>query len=375
MRGIEKRIADIQVSLKHSPLEAVGSKLIDYLKWLLLGIETDTVSSSAMASMLELIDDIFSRVPKSFGDRFDIDALLLREIMHEWEGPKTRFPTMIVPSYGNEWTHSAVGMPPENKNEAHVVKIITFPGEDILEDVDLLDYAFLFHELAHELLSLSSDLFRIPFNERLDARLRAFRRRSIADGNDVTKRRHQDVIDNIDGYWRATNNRPDWAHEFAADIVALWACGPVYTDRLVHTIRQKGLRPFELKQEHPPYAARFEALSKASFRLGWPATKTDGLLEYWEKTSAAQERSNEYFAAVDDEILNHIVEQALETCKVCDIPLCTPERLKELEASQSLEDIPGLGTDLLLRSWLINDSHGELVFSRWASRVLTATLD
>ena len=281
-RGIEKRIADIQTSLTQSPLESVGRKLIDYLEWLLSGIETDTVSGPTIESILQFVDDIFARVPKSFGDRFDFDALLIREIMREWESSKTRFPSMIVPSYGNEWSHSAIGMPPENGREAHIVKIITLPGDDFLDEINLLDYAFLLHELAHELFSLSGDLFRIPFNERLDGRLHSLRRRSIADGHDVTKRRHQDVIDNIESYWRATNNRPDWAHEFAADIVALWACGPVYIDRLVDTIRRKNQRPFELKQEHPPYAARFDALSKACFQLGWPTTQTDDLLEYWE---------------------------------------------------------------------------------------------
>lgn len=311
VRGIAKRIAEIRASFKQSQLETVGDKLVDNLEWLLVGIETDTVSGAATVSMLRIVDDIFERVPKSFGDRFDLDALLIREIMLEWESPKIRFPSMIVPNYGDEWAHSAVAMPPENGREAHIVKIITLPGDDVLDEINLLDYAFLFHELAHELFSLSGDLFRIPFNKRLDSRLHSLRRRSIADGHEVTKRRHQDVIDNIESYWRATNSRPDWAHEFAADIVALWACGPVYIDRLVDTIRAKNQRPFDLKQEHPPYAARFDALSKACFQLGWPTTQTDDLLEYWEKTTAAQERSNEYFAVLDDELLNHVVEQTL----------------------------------------------------------------
>jgi hypothetical protein len=70
---------------------------------------------------------------------------------------------MIVPKPSQDWGHMSLPLATYDQTATHVIDLILLPGDDRLEDVDLLAYPFLTHELGHNALFKYDKVFPQSF--------------------------------------------------------------------------------------------------------------------------------------------------------------------------------------------------------------------
>ena len=106
------------------------------------------------------IQSLLSQLPTSYGPRFDFDAAFVFALAADWN-PNLALPGMSVPKHQGEWGFSELPLPTIDRQRMPIVRVFHFPGQDSIEDIDLLGYPWLAHEVAHCLLFLHSALFPI----------------------------------------------------------------------------------------------------------------------------------------------------------------------------------------------------------------------
>src|SRR5207244_10946688 len=91
------------------------------------------------------IDRILALLPQSFGERFYFDASMISALSEEWSRGSTRLSGMIVPKPSQDWGHMSLPLATYDRTATHVIDLVLLPGDDRLEDVDLLADPFLGH--------------------------------------------------------------------------------------------------------------------------------------------------------------------------------------------------------------------------------------
>jgi hypothetical protein len=201
-----------------------------------------------LAELCEYLQRVVERLPTTFGDRFYFDAAMIQGIARD-QGPPIKLPDVIVPRYSKHWGYERVQLPSEDRQHAHFIHLIHFPGGDQLADVNLLDYPWLFHELAHCVLSRDDSAFAKPVVEGLQSVSRAMRLASIADRG-VAKARSQKWVDEIIQFWLPVPGHRNWSHELATDMISLWLCGPVYLATFANAVSHPSVNPYKVDQDH-----------------------------------------------------------------------------------------------------------------------------
>ena len=153
--------------LLNSPLKEVGQKLQDFLTQANGSFQADQLDEKSLAALAAQVGYIVDRLPPSFDERFEFDSALIRSIGEDWS-KNVVLSSMIVPRHGSEWGHERLSMPSEDRNRAHVVDVIHMPGADRLQEVDLLDYPWIIHEMGHYLLLRYDSQFVPMFKEELE---------------------------------------------------------------------------------------------------------------------------------------------------------------------------------------------------------------
>ena len=303
--------------LKESPLSQIVAELEGYFQFF---EQTAHVSNNAPGATfgLQAIADTVARLPRSFGERFQFDAQLIYALSLEWNGDGQKLSGTILPRPGKKWGHESVCVPFGLLNgQQKSINMIHLPGDDVLEEVDLLTYPFLCHEMAHNLLYFADPHFRPAFESTLDAYLNTLRLRSIADQRRA-RSQSQSTIDRIAEFWRPGANHQNWAHEMMMDLVALWTCGPAYLAAFCDELEDKDLEPYFINRQHPPYAVRAEALLQANQKLGWReyGKGIKKQLREW-STSHHKKRSRyDYTSLTDPVLIESCVECALDALVV-----------------------------------------------------------
>jgi hypothetical protein len=135
--------------LKESPLSQIVAELEEHFQFFEQTVHVSHNASGATYG-LQAIADIVERLPRSFGERFQFDAQLIYALSLEWNGDGQKLSGTLLPRPGKEWGHESACIPFGSLNgQQKSINLIHMPGDDALEEVDLLTYPFLCHEMAH----------------------------------------------------------------------------------------------------------------------------------------------------------------------------------------------------------------------------------
>ena len=314
-------LTQVERRFQDSPLSEVGELLAGTISALQASAQAGLTDAGAVESLAGCVTVILDSLPSSFGDRFDFDALLVRALAGEWSQGGARLSGMLVPKPSDIWGHQRVPMPSFDRKPLPVIDVLHVPGEDNLDDLDLLTYPFMCHELGHNLLFKQGDEFCASFTRTLDRVVNGLQRQTLAlqgPGRQIA----DSTTEQIRRYWTPTANHYNWAHEIAVDVIALWTCGSAYLAALHDVMDEGNLNPYQLGQSHPPYEVRARAMIEVATQLGWAYYTGDfqDLIDRWPTTVWAQDKTNLYAACADTRLVQGSVSAALETCRSFSAP-------------------------------------------------------
>ena len=154
--------------LKLSPLEPIAKELEEHFDFF-RQVSQSPSSSEQAAYGLEIVASILENLPRSFEERFEFDAVMIQAIAQEWNGQQQKLSGTLIPCSGEEWLHKSFSLPFGPLNGiGKSISLIHIPGEDALDEVDLLTYPFMCHEMAHNLLYFNDPYFKPEFNRELN---------------------------------------------------------------------------------------------------------------------------------------------------------------------------------------------------------------
>ncbi len=349
-----------------TPLDVIGRKLE---KVLIDATSCNPMGSppEVLARLSEYISHLVDRLPESFETRFHFDAALIKCLEHDWSADLA-FSNMIVPRHGRQWGHERLVMPSENASSTHVIDLIHMPGQDRLEDVDLLSYPWIIHELGHYILLHNEHSFIPDFTAELSKTTSHLRLASIADRG-LARSRAQRTLEELTRFWTPSRDQRNWAHELTIDLIALWTCGPAYLASFFDVVEDSKINPYEITQSHPPYAVRAEALIKGALLLDIHrySTKLERLAQSWRRSTWRKHFNNRFLAFSRAELLDSSVKVAFSLCALLNLAKCTPVKIDAVFArplSQTPED---LGLDLILWAWAVFEQKGKEAYFPWES--------
>lgn len=335
--------------------------------------------SDAADGLASQAESALEHLPGSFRERFFFDAALLQAIREEWEesARRTLFSGEILPRHGGtEWGYQIVTVDSAGQGRIIPVKVVHFPGKDASDEIDLMAYPFLLHEMGHDFFNMPGRGFAERFSAELAGILRRWRLRGISDRG-AARNRAQQAVDRTESLWTPATNQRDWAHEIAVDVVALWTGGPAYLDGFLRAIVDRRFNPFAIVEHHPPYGARAAALAMGAEHLGW-ATHAAGLrraIEDWRRDATRLGRDNAYATFADPQIVAASVGCALATCEEWRLPRCNQARLNRVAAGVKGGIVPNFGADVILAAWIVARDEGEDGLSRWEGEAIPALLE
>ncbi len=363
--------------LLSSPLQNIGQALKSEFDFIEHSVRIDAANEDILKIFVSQISAILEILPDTFGERFWFDAQMIYAIASTWNGNSQRLSATIIPKPHHEWAHASTFVPSGIGNrERKSINVIFFPGRDTLSDIDLLNYPWVCHELAHNLFYYDDSLFVDSFNRRLNSFLGSLRLRAIADHGSARSKSHA-LISHIEEFWAPTLTHKNWAHEMAMDIVALWTCGPSFLAAFQDEIEDETKNPYLVDKVHPPYAVRAIALLKAGKALGWQehTQKIRGILEHWRKSKSAKQVDNSYLALSEPLLTEGVVACAQATCHSLSLPKCTPTEIERIKGLLVHDEIPDFGVDLIIAAWLVREQEDEETFSRWETAKIRSRLD
>jgi hypothetical protein len=353
-----------------SPLRAVAEILGRTLEEAVCASEAGSLPPGNLRQLCSCISNLLAGLPQSYSERFFFDAAMIRALADDWDG-SLRLSPMVIPLYGDAWGHSSMPMPSENRREAHLIDVIVFPGDDNIDDVNLLEYPWLAHELGHYILFRDDTPFQNAFLPALEKRLRSLKLSSIADRGSA-KLKAIRIVDEVRKVWTPSPDHRNWAHELAIDIIALWTCGPAYLACFKNEVEQPGTNPYKITQEHPPYDVRLSALVDAAQNLGLDRY-TEKLSEVrmgWVITDWYKKRSNRFLALADRTLIRRCVETALEFCNIFGLEKWRSSRIDAARHQVLDETSMELGVNLLLAARILLEERGERALDEWGVKIV-----
>jgi hypothetical protein len=369
----QRELGDLQWKIQHtyhdSPLDPIGDKLLEILQGTVEATRAGTARPNQAVEVASYIRMRLDALPQSFGPRFLVDSTLIQAIAEEWSQGPVLLSSMIVPRYTKEWGHQLVDVA-STSGQHHWVNIVRMLGEDDLRSIDLLDYPWLCHELGHNIHSRDGR-FAQQFQGRLDECLKSLRTRAIADRGSA-RMRATTQIDRIEQVWKPTRDQENWPYEIAADLVALWTCGPAFLATFTHQLTELRPNPYLVTPEHPPYDVRVAALIDAGRRLGWDEQVGDveRIKRGWATSELAASRDNGYVALADQALITCAVTCGLDTCGALRLPRACPESMERLKGVVLSPTSCDFGGELLVAAWLAEAELSDEKFDEWHESVV-----
>lgn len=358
--------------LLNTPLRSIGEELDSQLKFLKHAANVDAANNEILRIFFDQVSTVLQILPETFGERFWFDCQMIAAIQSSWNKSVQRLSGTILAKPDQEWSHKSVFIPIGNdRDKAKAINVISIPGRDDLTEVDLLEYPWMCHELAHNLFYYDDLPFVEGFNKSLDRHLGQLRLRAIADQG-AAKSRSRATIERIANFWRPVLTQKNWAHEMAMDIVALWTCGPAFTDAFFDKVEDRRRDPYRVEDEHPPYAVRAMGILKATKFLGWvkDADRITKLLTKWRKSQWAKNVDNDYLALAEPKLIEATVECALATCERFELPKCDEREIKRIKSLVDINDVPSFGIDLILAAWIIRNRGDDDTYGEWEAQTV-----
>jgi hypothetical protein len=367
-------------SLKKSPLEGLALIFERHLYLLRSAVNRGETPAAELISFAHIINNILSNMPKSFEARFDFDSKMIEAIGSEWNHQNQRLSITIIPKHNSErWEHFKTTFPvknralKENRDNTLAITVIRFPEEDSLESVDLLDYPFLYHEMAHNMFYFDDRYFVDIFSRTLNETLGNLRLRAVAD-HGAAKEKSLKLINRVEEAWKPTPSHHNWAHEMAMDVVALWTCGPSYLAAFQDKLEDSKKDWFYIDQSHPPYAIRVEALINVAHQLGWQkyTEEIDKMLakQLYEWKRTRRQNTNIYAALTSSELVDGCISAIIETCKNYNLPLLTNVDIEGIKNKFAKGQDFEFGTELVVAAWLYHQQNGNDKYEKWEREIV-----
>jgi hypothetical protein len=351
-------------SLSRTPLSAIGDNLRGTFEPFFKGGVVDALIEPSF-DLASAMQHLLSQLPTSYGQRFDFDAAFVFALAADWN-PCRALPGMCVPKHQGEWGFSELLLPTIDRLKIPIVRVFHFPGQASIEDIDLLAYPWLAHEVAHCFLFLNSVLFPSEFEPRLNSVLYRLSLKGIADRG-LARTVARAGLEEMKQYWTPTLDQRNWAHEIAMDIVALWSCGPAYLGAFLDEVERENVDMFQVSTVHPPYCVRISAILYAcSFlKLEEYAVGLQAL-----SVSLSQHYPNKLMQLAPEELITAVVEAGFAVCNSLEI---RDWRYFDRGGPGSISpDAYELGVALLLEAWRIRDKVDEESYSKWEREVIAA---
>jgi hypothetical protein len=357
--------------LGQSPLSCVYQKVEEVVFALQQELQHGLVHQDVISRLSGYIDGMLALLPQSFGDRFYFDACLIGALSEEWSQGGTQLSGMIVPKLSREWGHMSLPLATYGREATHVIDLVLIPGDDRLEDIDLLAYPFFCHELGHNALFKYDPVFSQSFRSMLEQVTNGMLRQSLADKG-AMRGRARDTVTLVRQRWNPTADHYNWAYEIAMDVIALWTTGPAYLAAFHDILDDEARNPYQLGQSHPPYEIRVNALIDASNRLGWEDYTQDlaERIAHWHRSHWRKERNNQYVACASPDLVRGCVTSVITTCETLSLPRCSGETLDAIQKKLHQDETPDWGAEVLIAAWLQCQQMDNDSFNAWESRVI-----
>ena len=354
-----------------SPFSFICRKVEEVVFALQQDLQHGLVGQDAASGLSGYIDGILNLLPQSFGERFFFDVGMITALAEEWSQGSTRLSGTIFPKPSTDWGHMSLPLANYGRAAIPVIDLVLIPGDDRLEDIDLLVYPFLSHELGHNALFKYDTVFPQSFWPMLEQFTNGLLRQSLPDKG-AARSRARDTVTIIRQLWSPTANHYNWTHEIAMDVIALWTTGPAYLATFHDILEDEELNPYHVGQSHPPYEIRANALIDASNRLGWE-DYTQGLTErvaHWSRSHWRKERNNRYVACASPDLVRGCVTSVITTCETLSLPRCSGETLDAIQKKLNQSETPDLGSEVLITAWMQCQQMDTDSFNAWESSVV-----
>lgn len=366
-----RELADsLTTTLASSPISEVGERLCELLEGASRAVEAGHPLEQLRIA-IGSVRSIRRFLPETFGPRFMFDAALITQIREEWDQAGARLSRAIIPRYASGgWSFCRVPMPSEDGQNAHVMRVLSFPGSDRLADIDLSEYGWLFHELAHDSFYRPDNPFRDSFSATLSARIRSLKLRGAADSAAAAQLAGRRV-EMVERYWTPRADQCDWAHEIASDVAALRAIGPSFLACFTRLLTANPERALSASDQHPPHLTRAVALVLAAERLGW----ADEAWALEQEVAIIREQEDVDRSALvfgDQELVEGAVTVALPACDALSIPVMSPQRYAVLRTVGEVDAAQLTGTALVAASVILQRRLPASSYRAWLDAAVRA---
>lgn len=300
----------VQQHFGQGVLSPLARKIIEAIESARQVPDSDGTAAKLTASIRQVM--ALSPSANDVTDRFWFDLGMIAAVRDEWSACSHLIPPSILPRYKSRWEYTYVPIPSfKDRDRICRIDMLGFPDRNVSEDINLLQYPWLYHELGHLLM-----------------------------------------------------RRDDRAHEIAIDIIAVWCSGPAFIAAYVDIVETRS--PYIADEVHPPYELRTRALLEAATRLGWSSETEplESLLKQWEQGEHSPGRDNFYVSLAEDEIMRAVVSAALKYCSTMQLPRSTWDSFAR---SANDRGAPEGGIPLFAAAYQqYNDDHTS--FGQWQSQ-------
>jgi hypothetical protein len=368
---------DLQPILMHlqavakSPLHPIAAQLQSLLDLAVRSHDSGALPSEELQKLVRYTSHVLNRLPQVFGPRFGFDAVQINAVTGDLG--RDRFSGMLIPRYEQDWGHESVMMPAEN-GKSHVIDLILMSGQDRLRDVNLLLYPWLGHELAHNLLFRYDTVFRDDVSRQIDKAVQKLKVGAIADRGTAHSKATR-ILEEFIQFWTPTLDHKNWAHEIAADCIALWIFGPAYLACFEDVLDNESLNPYELTQSHPPYVVRGNALLEGAGLLGWNGTALRKRIAGWADSKWRESKTNRLRSLAKPELIGACVSAAFQTCQDLRLAKCTGDGLNRILETCGTGHFPDFGVHLVLAAYVMFEERGEQGYLEWQAPVVQSLAD
>jgi len=306
---------------------------------------------------------------KNPGQRFHMDAWFAADVASGL-GREVPLSQMLVPFYLGEWFYFLPPQPRFKGVGSQLIYGVSFPGSDLLKDVHLLEYPWLFHETGHHLLDrVDKQLFE-SVRTALASTLRKERRRNPSASPEV-RAIVTDRLKRYERFWSPDLAIQNWTVEIFADVIAVWTCGPAFIASFIDNTENSAQRPFETHVTHPPFNLRAVLLIEVGESLGWDRYLGGlrDLVRKWKSKPLEMSAQNDYAAMATSELSAVVIDAALTLCRNLQLPQCTVESIDSLRKWIESPQSPDSAFQMIVGAWLKEHDQPD-AFDAWEASVL-----
>lgn len=368
-RSLEDVIIRLRSRSSQPHFRAIAEKILPVARL----IETGECPRSDVHKLAQDIEIIVDSVPEigPGHKRVLFDMALIQATVVAWGTAGIPVSGMIFPNYGGEWNHKYLHLPSANPEAIPRIDLIGFPGKDDLEDISLVDYAWVYHELGHVLLHAHGSRFHCHVDAQIDAFVKRQKLRALAD-SDLNRKRAESALDRLQGFWSPGESA--WSSEVACDIIGLWTSGPVFLQAFVDVLDDRDPDPYHIGMSHPPYEVRALALIRAAEQLGWSdeVGELRNKIDSWKESPFAEARTNEYLSLTHGHVVDSAVCSAIWFCTELGMGACDKEKVEAVEGLLAADKTPDFGPELVIAACLVRQRDSVDCYQSWERKVIQA---